>query len=55
MLGAEVIRLKANRLTGLGDSDPRRAYIDAKSTLTSSLLPLETTLAADPAKCRLAV
>src|SRR5918998_462410 len=31
--GAEVVELKANRLTGLGDSDPRRAYIDAKSTL----------------------
>jgi spore photoproduct lyase len=37
--GAEVVELKANRLTGLGDSDPRRAYIDAKSTLAVVVAP----------------
>jgi spore photoproduct lyase len=32
--GAEVVELKSNRLTGLSDeSDPRRAYIQAKGTL----------------------
>ena len=38
-LGAEVVELKANRLTGLGDSDPRRAYITAKSTLAVVVAP----------------
>ena len=32
-LGIEVTELKANRLTGLSDPDPRREYIDAKNTL----------------------
>jgi spore photoproduct lyase len=38
-LGAEVVELKANRLTGLGHDDPRRAYIDAKSTLAVVVAP----------------
>jgi spore photoproduct lyase len=37
--GAEVVELKANRLTGLGGDDPRRAYIEAKSTLAVVVAP----------------
>src|SRR3954469_2565936 len=37
--GAEVVKLKANRLTGLGGDDPRRAYIEAKSTLAVVVAP----------------
>src|SRR5918994_6302484 len=32
-LGAEVVELNSNRLTGLASDDSRRAYLDAKSTL----------------------
>jgi spore photoproduct lyase len=32
-LGVEIVRLKANRLTGLAGDDARRAYADAKNTL----------------------
>jgi spore photoproduct lyase len=44
-LGAEVVRLKANRLTGLSGEDARRVYRDAKGTLA--------VVAAPPAKLRL--
>src|SRR3712207_6041366 len=44
-LGCEIVRLKANRLTGLGSDDPRRAYVDAKNTLAIVVAP--------PAKLRL--
>jgi spore photoproduct lyase len=43
--GVEVVRLKANRLTGLTGEDARRAYGDAKSTLA--------VVTASPAKRRL--
>ena len=38
-LGAELVRLKANRLTGLTGEDARRAYIDAKGTLAVVVAP----------------
>ncbi len=44
-LGAEVVRLKSNRLTGLSQSDKRREYLLAKSTLAVTT--------ASPAKRRL--
>ena len=36
-LGCEIVRLKANRLSGLSGEDQRRAYVDAKNTLASFL------------------
>ncbi|RVU17518.1 spore photoproduct lyase family protein [Methylobacterium oryzihabitans] len=44
-LGIETVRLKANRLAGLSGPDPRRAYVEAKSTLAVVVAP--------PAKRRL--
>jgi spore photoproduct lyase len=44
-LGLPVERLRANRLTGLGGGDPRRAYAEAKATLAL--------VAAPPTKLRL--
>jgi spore photoproduct lyase len=44
-LGAEVIPLKSNRLTGLSDADKRHEYVRAKSTLA--------VVTASPAKRRL--
>jgi spore photoproduct lyase len=44
-LGAEVVELKSNRLTGLSDADKRREYVRAKSTLAVTT--------ASPAKRRL--
>ncbi|HEV2559599.1 MAG TPA: radical SAM protein [Microvirga sp.] len=38
-LGCEVVRLKANRLTGLTGEDARRAYVDAKNTLAVVVAP----------------
>ena len=38
-LGLPVEYLKANRLTGLGGDDPRRAYIQAKNTLAIVVAP----------------
>ena len=42
-LGSEIVRLKSNRLTGISDkkqnSDPRRAYADAKTTLAVVVSP----------------
>ncbi|MEH3145912.1 MAG: radical SAM protein [Methylobacterium frigidaeris] len=38
-LGIEVVRLKANRLAGLADPDPRRAYVEAKNTLAVVVAP----------------
>ena len=38
-LGAEVIKLKANRLTGLTGDDARRAYANAKTTLAIVVSP----------------
>ena len=32
-LGCNVVELRSNRLTGLADGDPQRAYADAKATL----------------------
>ncbi|HEV2606103.1 MAG TPA: radical SAM protein [Microvirga sp.] len=37
--GVEIVRLKANRLTGLTGEDARRAYIDAKNTLAIVTAP----------------
>ena len=37
--GADIVELKANRLSGLGEGDPRRAYINAKSTLAVVVAP----------------
>ena len=37
--GAEVVELNSNRLSGLVSDDPRRAYIDAKSTLAIVISP----------------
>jgi spore photoproduct lyase len=38
-LGAEVVRLKANRLTGLSGDDARRAYAEAKTTFAIVVAP----------------
>ena len=38
-LGAEIVELSSNRLTGLVSGDPRRAYRDAKSTLAVVIAP----------------
>jgi spore photoproduct lyase len=38
-LGAEIIELSSNRLTGLVRDDPRRAYREAKSTLAVVIAP----------------
>jgi spore photoproduct lyase len=38
-LGSEVVELPSNRLTGLAGKDPRRAYIEAKSTLAVVVAP----------------
>ena len=38
-LGAEIVELSSNRLTGLLSGDPRRAYSDAKSTLAVVIAP----------------
>ena len=38
-LGAEVVRLKANRLTGLTGDDARRAYAEAKTTFAIVVAP----------------
>ncbi|MFE1597929.1 SPL family radical SAM protein [Methylobacterium sp. ID0610] len=38
-LGIPVERLRSNRLTGLRDEDPRRAYAEAKSTLALVVAP----------------
>ncbi len=38
-MGLSVERLSANRLTGLRDADPRRAYIAAKATLAITVAP----------------
>ncbi|MBM6593806.1 spore photoproduct lyase family protein [Microvirga pudoricolor] len=38
-LGSEIVRLKANRLTGLNGDDPRRAYAEAKNTLAVVVAP----------------
>ena len=42
-LGSEIVRLKSNRLIGMSDkredSDPRRAYADAKTTLAVVVSP----------------
>lgn len=38
-LGLPVERLKSNRLTGLRDADPRRAYREAKATLAIVVAP----------------
>jgi spore photoproduct lyase len=38
-LGAEIVELSSNRLTGLVSEDPRRAYRDAKSTLAVVISP----------------
>jgi spore photoproduct lyase len=37
--GADIVELKANRLTGIGSTDPRRAYAGAKSTLAVVVAP----------------
>jgi spore photoproduct lyase len=37
--GAEIVELKSNRLTGLSDNDPRKAYMAAKSTLAVVVAP----------------
>ena len=37
--GADVVELKSNRLADLSDTDPRRAYIKAKSTLAIVTAP----------------
>src|ERR671912_1057376 len=37
--GAEVVELNSNRLSGLVSDDPRRAYMDAKSTLAIVISP----------------
>jgi spore photoproduct lyase len=38
-MGAEIVELSSNRLTGLASDDSRRAYIDAKSTLAVVISP----------------
>ena len=38
-LGAEIVRLKANRLSNLGGDDPARAYVTAKNTLAVVVAP----------------
>ncbi len=38
-LGAEVVELDSNRLSGLVSDDPRRAYMNAKSTLAIVMSP----------------
>jgi spore photoproduct lyase len=38
-LGAEIVELSSNRLSGLVSDDPRRAYWDAKSTLAVVISP----------------
>lgn len=38
-LGCEIVRLKANRLSGLSGEDQRRAYVDAKNTLAIVVAP----------------
>jgi len=38
-LGAEIVELSSNRLRGLVSDDPRRAYMDAKSTLAVVISP----------------
>jgi spore photoproduct lyase len=38
-LGSEIVELKSNRLTGLTDDDPRKNYVNAKTTLAVVVAP----------------